>query len=152
MRKLAQLVLLAAALGAPAYVALRSGEAIASVAYESPYTFEQTFGTALRLVRVDLGCKITEKDPDSGYMLFEYTSPESGKRVHKGSVEVVRTKHGAHVSVQLPSLPSYHEQMIVDQLTRKLSAEHGEPPPKAKSPPPAPPPEGADAGAGDGGK
>lgn len=147
MRKLVQIVLLAAALGAPALVALRSNEAAASVAYESPYTFEQTFSTALRLVRVDLGCKITEKDADTGYMLFDYTSPESGKRVHKGSVEVVRTSKGAHVAVQFPTLPTYHEQMIVDALGKKLASEYGEPP-KAKAPPPPP----ADADAGDGGK
>jgi hypothetical protein len=149
MRKILRVLLLAAALTAPAYAALRTGDAIASVAYDSPYSFEQTFGTALRLVRVDLGCKITEKDEGNGYLLFEYTSPESGKRAHRGSIEVVRGKQGTHVAVQLPTLPSYHEQMIVDALSRKLLAEHGEPP-RAK-PAPAPPPPPDDAGTGDGG-
>ena len=151
MRKLLQAVLLAAALAAPAFVALRSEDACASVAYDSPYAFEQTFGTALRLVRVDLGCKVTEKDADNGYLLFDYTSSESGKQIHHGSVELVRSKRGTHVSVQLPSLPRYHEQMIVDALTRKLSAEHGEAPPRGKAPTPAPPAD-ADAGAGDAGR
>lgn len=146
MRKLASAVFLLASLAAPAYVALSSGEASANVAYESPYTFEQTFGSALRLVRVDLGCKVTEKDGDNGYLLFEYTSSESGKRVHRGSIEVVRHKRGTHVAVQLPSLPSYHEQMIVDALARKLIAEHGEAP--RVKPEPAP---REDAGAGDAG-
>jgi hypothetical protein len=144
MRRLVQVVLLAVALAAPAFVALRSEEACASVAYESPYTFEQTFGTALRLVRVDLGCKITEKDGDNGYLLFDYTSTESGKQVHHGSVEVVRGRLGAHVSVQLPSLPRYHEQMIVDALARKLASDHGDPPSREK---PAPAPADGDAGA-----
>src|SRR5262245_38618833 len=98
MRKLAQALLVAAALAAPAWIALHSGEAAATVAYESPYTFEQTYGTALRLVRVDLGCKVTEKDAENGYMLFEYTSPESGQQVHKGSIEAVRGAKGTHVS------------------------------------------------------
>jgi hypothetical protein len=40
--------------------------------------------------------------------------------------------------------------MIVDALGRKLIAENGEPPPRAKAPPP--PPADADAGANDGGK
>lgn len=149
MRKLVHVLLLAAALATPAYVALRSDDACASVAYDSPYTFEQTFGTALRLVRVDLGCKVTEKDVDSGYLLFEYTSLESGKKPHRGSVEVVRHKQGTHVSVQLPSLPRYHEQMIVDALARKLVGEHGEPPRSRPSPSPSPPSD--DAGAGDAG-
>jgi len=137
MRRLVHAILLAAALAAPGFVALHSEEASANVAYESPYTFEQTFGTALRLVRVDLGCKITEKDADSGYLLFDYTSTESGKQVHHGSVEVVRGRSGAHVSVQLPSLPRYHEQMIVDALARKLASDHGDPPTRDRAPPPA---------------
>jgi hypothetical protein len=147
MRKLVQALLLAAALSAPAVVALRTEEACAAVAYESPYSFEQTYGTALRLVRVDLGCKVTEKDVESGYLLFEYTSLESGKRAHRGSVEVVKSARGTHVSVQLPTLPRYHEQMIVDALARKLLSEHGEPPRNRPSPSPAL----DDAGAGDAG-
>jgi hypothetical protein len=136
MRRLVHVLLITAALSAPAFVALHSQEAYASVAYESPYTFEQTFGTALRLVRIDLGCKITEKDVDNGYLLFDYTSTESGKQVHHGAIEVVRSREGARVSVQLSSLPRYHEQMIVDALARKLVAEHGEPPSRDKAPPP----------------
>ena len=54
MRKIAQIILLAVALGAPAVVALESREASANVAYASPYSIKQTCGTALRLVRVDL--------------------------------------------------------------------------------------------------
>ena len=146
MRRFVHALALVAVLAAPALVALPGREAEASVAYESRYTFEQTFGTALRLLRVDLGCKITEKDVDNGYVLFDYQSSESGKQVHRGSVEVVRTRQGAHVSVQLSSLPRYHEQMIVDALARKLLAEHGEPPSREKTPPPPP---DADAGAAD---
>jgi hypothetical protein len=124
-------------------------DASASTAYESPYTFEQTFGTALRLVRVDLGLKITEKDVDAGYVIFEYTSPESGKRVSSGSIELVKTKDGGvRVAVQLPAMPQYHEQMIVDALVKKLSAEHGTAPAKPK---PAPPPVD-DGGTGDNNK
>jgi hypothetical protein len=137
MRKLFRVLLVAAALATPAAVALRSEDASAAVGYDSPYTYEQTFGTALRLVRVDLGCKVTEKDADNGYLLFDYVSSESGKQVHKGSVEVVRSKGGAHVQVQLNTLPRYHEQMIVDALARKLTTEHGEPP---RQKPQAPPP------------
>jgi hypothetical protein len=148
MRRLVHVLFLAAVLGAPAFVALRSEEACASVAYESPYTFEQTFGTALRLLRVDLGCKITEKDAVNGYLLFDYTSVESGKQIHHGSIEVVRGRDGAHVSVQLPALPRYHEQVIVDALVRKLPAEHGEPPARIKPASPPPPPDvDADGGA-----
>lgn len=134
------------ALLAPAAIATFTGEAGASVAMTSPYTFEQTFGTAIRLIRVDLGLKITEKDVDAGYLLFEYTSPESGKTPRPGSIEVVRGKEGVHVAVQLPSLPRYHEQMILDSLTKKLAAEHGDPPKKAKPAPAPPADDAADGG------
>jgi hypothetical protein len=112
----------------------RAPDANASSNYESPYTYEQTFGTMLRLVRVDLGLKIVEKDKDLGYILFEYTSPEAGNRVTNGSAELIATKNGVQVSVQLPQMPRYHEQMIVDQLAKKLEAEHGAPPPKKPEP------------------
>jgi hypothetical protein len=147
MRRLVHVLALAVALAAPVLVALQGREAHASVAIESRYTFEQTFGSALRLLRVDLGCKITEKDVDNGYLLFDYTSSESGKQVHHGSIEVVRTRQGSHVSVQLSSLPRYHEQMIVDALVRKLVAEHGDPPAREKSPPPPPDTDGGAADA-----
>ncbi len=137
MRRFLSKLLLAAALGLPALVIFRAGDAGASVSYETPYSFEQTFGTAMRLIRVDLGCIITEKDPANGYLLFEYTSPESGARVHRGSLEIVRGRESTHVAVQLPTLPRYHEQMILDALNKKLTAEHGSPPAKPK-PSPAP--------------
>lgn len=146
MRRLAKALVVLAVLMIAAAIELPALEARASVAYASPYTFEQTFGSALRLVRIELGCVITEKDVENGYLLFDYTSPESGSRVHHGSVEVVRGKPGSHVSVQLPTLPQYHEQMIVDALVKKLAAEHGAPPAPPPAPPLAPAPL-ADAGA-----
>ena len=149
MRHGLRVALVLAGLALPALGAIVAGDAHASVAYESRYTFDQTYGSVLRLIRVDLGLKITEKDPELGYVLFEYTSPESGKRVSSGSVEVVRGKEGVHVSVQLPQMPSYHEQMIVDALAKKLTQEHGEAPKKSR-PGPAPAP-GDDAGAADAG-
>jgi len=139
MSRLVRLGLVLLALSGPALVTLSAEVAEAATAYESPYTFDQTWSSSLRLVRVDLGLKITEKDPEHGYLLFEYTSPESGKRVHAGSLEVVRAgKDVVRVAVQLPTLPSYHERMIVDALAKKLLTEYGDPP---RRPDPPPPPE-----------
>ncbi|WP_433934022.1 hypothetical protein AB3662_06175 [Sorangium cellulosum] len=140
MRRLSPIALLLVALAVPVAVGLGARDASASVAYESPYTFEQTFGTALRLVRVDLGFKLVEKDPSNGYLLFEYRSPESGSRVTQGAIEIVNGRAGVHVAVQLPAMPQYHEQVLLDGLVKKLAAEHGDPPKKAPPPP-------ADAGA-----
>lgn len=145
MRRLAHAAAIALALLFAAAALLSPESASAAAGYTSPYTFEQTFGSALRLLRVDLGLKITEKDVEGGYLLFDYTSPESGRRVHTGSIEVVRGRDAVSVTVQLPALPRYHERMILDGLVKKLTTEHGEPP---KRPRPAPPNEGAaDAGA-----
>ncbi|UQA58024.1 hypothetical protein [Polyangium aurulentum] len=139
MSRIVRLGLVLLALSGPALVTLSAEVAEAATAYESPYSFDQTWSSSLRLVRVDLGLKITEKDPDHGYLLFEYTSPESGKRVHAGSLEVVRAgRDVVRVAVQLPTLPSYHERMIVDALAKKLLTEYGDPP---RRPDPPPPPE-----------
>lgn len=100
--------------------------------YESSYGFDRTWNAGTRLVRVDLGLKITEKDEAAGYLLFDYLSPESGKKPVPGSMEFVRAKDtgAVRVVVQIPQMPGYHEQVMVDALARKLRSEYGEPPKK----------------------
>jgi hypothetical protein len=132
----AALILAATAIGAQA----RSS-------YESPYGYERTWNAALRLVRVDNGWKVTEKDDGSGYILFEYKSPESAK-ISPGSIELVRGRDpDAPVSVlaQLPQMPHYHEQVLLDALAAKMRREYGDPPPRRKARPPAEPDGGPDA-------
>jgi hypothetical protein len=153
MRRLAPTAVLALALALPASAVLYTASVSAAVVYTSPYSFDQTFSSAKRLLRVDLGLKITETDTDTGYLLFEYTSPESGRRVHAGSIEIVRGKDSVLVTVQLPTLPRYHEQMLADALAKKLTAEHGDAPKNQKqksSKQPSEDTSAADAGA-DGG-
>jgi hypothetical protein len=106
-------------------------DARARATWDSPYGFDRTWTATVRFVRVDLGLKITEKDDGSGYLLFDYVSSESGQKPSSGSVEVVRGSSPAEpvrVVVQLPKMPHYHEQTMVDGLQRKLRAEYGEPP------------------------
>ena len=121
-------------------------EARAKAAYESPYTFDQTWNSALRLVRVDLGYKILEKDEKAGYVLFEYIDKGT---TSSGSLELLTTERSIRVVCQIPKFPSYHEALILDRLSRKLKDEHGTPPEKPKPPvdsgPPGPPDSG-DAG------
>lgn len=150
MRRLLRVLGLLFALTLPVSLLVWSGDVRASASYSSPYTYEQTYSTALRMLRVDLGLKVTEKDVENGYILFEYTSPESGKRVCAGAVELVKSKQRVQVTVQIPAMPQYHEQMIADVLAKKLSTDHGEPPKKTPTPPtPPPPPPAGDAGAPD---
>jgi hypothetical protein len=108
---------------------------------ELPWTFSQVYRTTIRLVRVDLGCEITERDEDAGYLTFDY---ESSGRVHHGSIEVIATEDaaGVRVIVQLSTLPSYVERMVLNRLERKLRDEIGEPRVvREPAPPAAPPPE-----------
>jgi hypothetical protein len=80
-------------------------------------------------------------------LLFDYKSPESGNKAVPGSMEFIRSKDSGavRVVVQIPQMPGYHEQVLVDQLARKLRNEYGDPP--KRTPPPSPP---NDAGAPDG--
>ena len=116
--------------------------------YDSAYGYDRTWNAALRLVRVDLGFKVTEKDEANGYLMFEYKSPESNKP-SPGSIELVRSADASgpvRVVVQLAQMPRYHEQLMVDELERKMRSEYGDPP----APHPPPPKQEADAGTDDG--
>lgn len=136
------------ALVAAALVAVPAGPANAKSAYDSAYGFDRTWNAGLRLVRVDLGLKVTEKDDTNGYLLFDYKSPESGQKAVPGSMEFIKGKDGAvRVVVQIAQMPGYHEQVLVDHLQRKLRSEYGDPP--RKPPLPSTPkdagPEGGDS-------
>src|SRR5262245_64295868 len=96
-----------------------SAEARREQTYRYPYT--RVWSAALRMMRVDYESAITEKDLDSGYFLFAF--PQNGKE-NPGSVELVKTVDGGvetvRVVMQVPALPSYVEQMLLDRLKRKL--------------------------------
>jgi hypothetical protein len=139
----------AAALAVAAAIVLPAADAQAKSGYESAYGYERTWNAGVRLVRVDLGLKLTEKDEGNGYLLFDYRSPESGQKPCPGSMEFIRgsSEDGTvRVIVQIPQMPGYHEQVMIDALARKLRSEYGDPP---KKPPPSPPTPPKDAGAGD---
>ena len=105
-------------------VAASGAQARREQAFRYPYT--RVWETAVRLLRVDLESPIGEKNRDDGYFLFEF--PYNGKPT-PGSVEVVRVDDGSvRVVVQVPAMPSYVEQMILDKLARKLTSEYGAPP------------------------
>jgi hypothetical protein len=123
------------ALVAIAVVAIPEAPACAKSAYDSGYGFDRTWNAGLRLVRVDLGLKVTEKDDTNGYLLFDYKSPESGQKPVPGSMEFIKGKDGAvRVVVQIAQMPGYHEQVLVDALSRKLRNEYGDPPKKPPLP------------------
>jgi hypothetical protein len=121
----------------------------AKATYDSPYGFDRTWNAAMRLVRVDNGWKVTEKEESTGYILFDYR-PE-GTKVSPGSIELVKAQDpGGMVSVlvQLPQMPHYHEQVLLDALSSKMRREYGDPPVRKKT---EPVPETPDAGLTEGG-
>ncbi len=138
----------AAACGLALALAAIAPVADAKASVDSAYGFDRTWNSAVRLVRVDMGFKLTEKDEANGYILFEYKSAEAGSKPTHGSVEIVRPRDASeavHVMVQLPEMPHYHEQVLIDALVKKLRAEYGDPPAKPR---PSPPRKRDDADAG----
>src|ERR1700723_3254362 len=112
-------------------IALSANGADAKTSYESPYGYERTWNAALRFVRVDMAWSVTEKDDKNGYIVFDYRSPEGGKKVSSGTLELVRGRDAdAPVSglAQLPDMPHYHEQVLLDGLKMKMRREYGDPP------------------------
>jgi len=110
--------------------------ASATATYESRYGYDRTWNAAVRLVRVDNGWKVTEKDDASGYLLFEYRSSDSPKGT-PGSFELARgtdASEPVRVVARLSQMPRYHEQVLVDALAGKMRREYGPPPERPRVP------------------
>ncbi len=92
------------------------------------YRYEQIWSSAVRLLRVDYGFNIRDRDRGIGFVLFDY---QDHGRTYPGSLEVVRAEIGGQqkvrVTLNIPAQPSYVERMILDRLQRKLRADFGEP-------------------------
>lgn len=130
-------------------ITLTAPGADAKSTYESPYGYDRTWTASVRLLLVDNGWKVTDKDKQNGYVLFDYKSPSDG-RVTPGTLELVRgVDDDAPVSVlaQLPQMPSYHEQRLLDELAAKMRREYGDPPVHKHRAPNDGPDAGSDAGA-----
>lgn len=104
------------------------------------HSYDQVWGAAIRLIRVDQGYPIKDRDQSVGYFLFDYKDDD---RLYPGSVELVRIEDqgggSIRVVVQIPAMPSYIERMLLDKLEKKLVDEYGVPGPPSKAPdePPA---------------
>jgi hypothetical protein len=93
-----------------------------------PYPIEQSWNAAVRLVRVDLGFTITERDRENGFLLFTY---RDSTRSSPASIELIATDvggvAGVRVVVQIAQMPSYMERHLLTRLDRKLHEDYGEP-------------------------
>ena len=86
------------------------------------YRYDQVWTAAVRLVRVDYGFNVTERDQELGFVMFEYLE---GTQTFNGSIEVLRTadtlgRERVRVVVVVQGQPEYVERMITDRLERKL--------------------------------
>jgi hypothetical protein len=131
-------------------ITLTAPGANAKSTYESPYGYDRTWNAAVRLVRVDNQWKVTEIDKGNGYVLFEYKSVND-TRPTSGTLELVRGREDedpVSVLAQLPQMPSYHEQVLLDQLASKMRREYGDPPVRKPHGPHEGPEAGPDGGGG----
>ena len=99
------------------------------------HTYDRVWGAAIRLIRVDQGYAIKDRDEAVGYFLFDY---RDDGRMYPGSVELVRIEDQGggpiRAVIQIPAMPSYIERMLLDKLRKKLIDEYGEPAPPPKTP------------------
>lgn len=112
---------------------LVSQTAPARVEDTCPYSKSQVFRSALRFLRVDQGVSISERDEESGYLLFEY--PVEKTHTTPGSLEIIEREGGVKIILSIAKLPEYHERHFVAKLLDKLRADYGDPPQVVKKKP-----------------
>ncbi|MBW2735669.1 MAG: hypothetical protein JRH20_25065 [Deltaproteobacteria bacterium] len=109
-----------------------------------PYSYQAVWSTMIRLIRVDRGYPISDKDKDNGYVLFVFPGSGSVKKC-PAALELFQTKDPTgrdmiRVKLRIAHQPSYIELHFLDALERKLRQERGTPhPPKEPKPTPEPP-------------
>jgi hypothetical protein len=134
--RLLSAAILVSALAAPAFA--RTEKVLA-------YPRAEAWSTSVRFIRVDAHLKVTEKDAEAGYVLFELH--EDGK-TFRGSLELADVsedgRHAVRFVITLEDRPSWQEIALLGKLVDKLHAELGEP-----APAPAPPAEKPDDKTGD---
>jgi hypothetical protein len=106
------------------------------------YPLDQVWPTAIRYLRIDRGFKVTDRDEQAGYMLFEF--PVDGGRTGSGSVEMFATEDASgrpsvSISVNTGAGPVHLPNAILDGIAAKVRAERGQPSTPPKQQPPAPP-------------
>jgi hypothetical protein len=117
-----------------------------------PWPSATVWPTAVRLLRVDRGFTIVDRDVDAGYILFDF--PIGADAKGRGSVEVFATidasgREAASVQITTDGGPVHLPNALLDALVQKVREERGPPPPPPRDPdgkppakkPPAGPPE-----------
>ena len=101
-----------------------------------PYPLRPVWTSCVRLIRVDYGFEIVEKDKETGYILFDFM--DSGMK-SPASFEVFEQENdgvpGVKILLTMARLPSYMERLLLDKLERKIRTDYG-PPPEIRITPP----------------
>ena len=105
--------------------------AFARAQVDLPYGVPESFSTAVRFVRVERGCKVTDKDPDAAFVAFECSDDGKTKR---GTLEIFRAGAGVRAQITLGDDTHGMELRWLELFERKLRDERGTP-----TPPPPPP-------------
>jgi hypothetical protein len=104
------------------------------------YQRAEAWPAAVRFLVVDERVKITDKDADAGYVLFELR--DEGKRF-RGSLEIMTVVRDGRTLVRfvlrIEDRPSWLEIAMLARLETKLRVELGSPSPPPSKPEPAPP-------------
>ncbi|HEY1812288.1 MAG TPA: hypothetical protein VGG74_08010 [Kofleriaceae bacterium] len=99
------------------------------------YPRAEAWAASVRFIRVDAHLKVTEKDADAGYVLFEMH--EDGK-TFRGALELADitedNRHAVRFVLTIEDRPSWLELQLMDKLVTKLRDELGEPTPPADKP------------------
>jgi hypothetical protein len=94
------------------------------------YPRSESYAAALRFIRVDENLKVTEKDSDAGYVLFELREE---KKVFRGSLEMIEVVQDGRRAVRfvmtLQDRPEWLELLYLQRLEQKLRLELGAPAP-----------------------
>lgn len=102
------------------------------------YPRDQAWPAAVRFLAVDERLKVTDKDTDAGYVLFELR--DEGK-LFRGALEVIPVVVDGRPLVRfvlaIEDRPSWLEAAMLGRLERKLRVELGSPaPPPSRQPKP----------------
>lgn len=130
------------AIGTTGLLVLLSTTAAAKSSRVLNYPYEPVWSAAIRLIRVDGRYRITDKDKDTGYVLFVYPGTGAVKAC-PASLELVRTgkapdESAVRVALDIAHQPSYVEVDLLDRLEKKLETELGEPRERKPATPKAP--------------
>ena len=110
-----------------------NANAYARARADLPYGVDEAFSTAVRFVRIDKGCKVTDKDAQAAFVTFECN--DDG-RVKRGSMELFKVADGVRAQITLGDDTHGMELRWLELYERKLRDERGTPAPARPAPAP----------------